>query len=95
MGDDIFVTNPEIIKRGIKEKAANSVLIKVNQIGTVSETVEAVKMAQSAGWGNGYFSIAAGKRKILLSPILPSGSAPVRLKPARFRARIGWRNTTS
>ena len=50
VGDDIFVTNPEIIKRGIKEKAANAVLIKVNQIGTVSETVEAVKMAQSAGW---------------------------------------------
>lgn len=51
VGDDIFVTNPEIIKRGIKEKAANAVLIKVNQIGTVSETVEAVKMAQRAGWG--------------------------------------------
>ena len=50
VGDDIFVTNPEIIKRGIKEKQANAVLIKVNQIGTVSETVEAVKMAQSAGW---------------------------------------------
>lgn len=51
VGDDIFVTNPEIIKKGIKEKAANAVLIKVNQIGTVSETVEAVKMAQRAGWG--------------------------------------------
>ena len=50
VGDDIFVTNPEIIKRGIKEKTANAVLIKVNQIGTVSETVEAVKIAQAAGW---------------------------------------------
>ena len=50
VGDDIFVTNPEIIKKGIKEKAANAVLIKVNQIGTVSETVEAVKMTQAAGW---------------------------------------------
>ena len=50
VGDDIFVTNPEIIKRGIKEKTANAVLIKVNQIGSVSETVEAVKMAQKAGW---------------------------------------------
>jgi len=50
VGDDIFVTNPEIIKKGIKEKAANAVLIKVNQIGTVSETVEAVKIAQYAGW---------------------------------------------
>jgi len=51
VGDDIFVTNPKIIKKGIKEKAANAVLIKLNQIGTVSETVEAVKMAQAAGWG--------------------------------------------
>ena len=51
VGDDIFVTNPEIIKRGIKEKTANAVLIKVNQIGTVSETVEAVKMAQKESWG--------------------------------------------
>jgi len=50
VGDDIFVTNPKIIKKGIAEKAANSVLIKVNQIGTVSETVEAVRMAQKAGW---------------------------------------------
>lgn len=50
VGDDIFVTNPEIIKKGIKEKAANAVLIKVNQIGTVSETVEALKIAQKAGW---------------------------------------------
>jgi len=50
VGDDIFVTNPEIIKKGIKEKAANAVLIKVNQIGTVSETVKAVKIAQYAGW---------------------------------------------
>ena len=51
VGDDIFVTNSEIIKKGIKEKAANAVLVKVNQIGTVTETVEAVKMAQKAGWG--------------------------------------------
>ena len=50
VGDDIFATNPKIIKRGIKEKAANAALIKVNQIGTVSETVEAVKVAQRAGW---------------------------------------------
>lgn len=50
VGDDVFVTNPEIIKKGIAEKAANSVLVKVNQIGTVSETVEAVKMAQKADW---------------------------------------------
>lgn len=50
VGDDLFVTNPQIIKKGIEDKAANAVLVKVNQIGTISETIEAVKMAQAAGW---------------------------------------------
>lgn len=51
VGDDFFVTNPERLSRGIKVKAANAILIKVNQIGTVSETLEAIKMAQNAGYG--------------------------------------------
>ncbi|MFH1287780.1 MAG: phosphopyruvate hydratase [bacterium] len=50
VGDDIFVTNTARISRGIKEKAANSVLIKLNQIGTLTETIEAVEMAKKAGW---------------------------------------------
>lgn len=50
MGDDIFVTNPQILQRGIEQQTANSVLIKLNQIGTLSETVAAVEMAKSAGW---------------------------------------------
>ena len=50
VGDDLFVTNPAIIKRGIAENAANSVLIKLNQIGTVSETIEAIQTAHKAGW---------------------------------------------
>lgn len=50
MGDDIFVTNPAIIKRGIKEGVANSVLIKLNQIGSVSETIDAINTAHKAGW---------------------------------------------
>ncbi|MCA9669156.1 MAG: phosphopyruvate hydratase [Myxococcales bacterium] len=50
VGDDLFVTNTERIKRGIEEKAANSVLVKVNQIGTLTETLEAVEMAHSIGW---------------------------------------------
>ena len=49
VGDDLFVTNPERLARGIKEKSANSVLIKLNQIGTVSETVKTIKMAYTAG----------------------------------------------
>ena len=50
VGDDIFVTNPERIRRGIAEKSANSLLVKVNQIGTVTETFEAVSLAQHAGF---------------------------------------------
>ncbi len=50
VGDDIFVTNPELIRQGIEKKAANAALIKLNQIGTVTETIEAVTVAQRAGW---------------------------------------------
>jgi enolase len=50
VGDDLFVTNVERLGRGIEERAANSILIKLNQIGTLSETIAAVDMAQRAGW---------------------------------------------
>ncbi|NBS11189.1 MAG: phosphopyruvate hydratase [Gammaproteobacteria bacterium] len=50
VGDDLFVTNTEILTRGIQEGIANSILIKFNQIGTLSETLSAVKMAQTAGY---------------------------------------------
>jgi enolase len=51
VGDDLFVTNPERIRRGITEKSANGLLVKVNQIGTVTETLEAVTLAHRAGFG--------------------------------------------
>ena len=51
VGDDLFVTNPNRLHRGIEEKSANAILIKVNQIGTLTETLEAVEMAQRAGFG--------------------------------------------
>ena len=50
VGDDIFVTNTHYIQRGIEEGTANSALIKLNQIGTVSETIEAVRLCRDAGW---------------------------------------------
>ena len=50
VGDDLFVTNTKIIKEGIEKDVANSVLIKLNQIGTLSETIAAIKMAKNAGW---------------------------------------------
>jgi len=51
VGDDLFVTNPERIERGIKEMSANAVLIKLNQIGTVTETIQAVELARNNHWG--------------------------------------------
>ena len=50
VGDDIFVTNTKILSRGIKEGIANSILIKLNQIGTLSETIDAINMAHTAGY---------------------------------------------
>ena len=50
VGDDLYTTNRERIIRGIQLKASNSVLVKVNQIGTLTETLEAVSMARNAGW---------------------------------------------
>jgi len=50
VGDDVFVTNPERLQRGIDEGVANSILVKVNQIGTLTETIDAVRLAQSNGY---------------------------------------------
>jgi len=50
VGDDLFVTNPERLARGIQERSANSLLVKLNQIGTLSETLDAVQLAQRAGF---------------------------------------------
>ncbi|OFZ80594.1 MAG: phosphopyruvate hydratase [Bdellovibrionales bacterium RIFOXYD1_FULL_53_11] len=51
VGDDLFVTNTKFVARGIEEGSANSVLIKLNQIGTISETVDTIAMCRKAGWG--------------------------------------------
>ena len=50
IGDDIFVTNPDRIRRGIREGVANSILVKVNQIGTLTETLDAIRIARRAGY---------------------------------------------
>jgi enolase len=50
VGDDLLVTNPERVRRGIKEKACNALLVKLNQIGTLTETIEAVETCHRAGW---------------------------------------------
>jgi enolase len=52
VGDDIFVTNPKFLQRGIKEHTANAILIKLNQIGTLSETIATIGLARKAGWNS-------------------------------------------
>jgi len=52
VGDDLFVTNTKLLERGIREGVANSILIKINQIGTLTETFAAIEMAKRAGWTN-------------------------------------------
>ena len=50
MGDDLFVTNPKRLQQGISQQAGNAILIKVNQIGTLSETLDAIRLAQENGY---------------------------------------------
>merc|ERR1712196_624686 len=50
-GDDLLVTNPTRVQKAIDEKACNALLLKVNQIGSITESIEAVNMAKQAGWG--------------------------------------------
>jgi enolase len=50
VGDDVFVTNPKIVAQGIKDNMANALLVKINQIGSLTETIEAVELAKCAGW---------------------------------------------
>ena len=51
VGDDLTVTNPIRVKKAIDDKACNALLLKVNQIGTISESIDAVKMCKQSGWG--------------------------------------------
>src|SRR5271165_1181527 len=68
VGDDVFVTNPRRLRDGINRSIANALLVKVNQIGTLSETLDAVEIAQRAGWGR-CFRTARGKPRTRQSPI--------------------------
>jgi enolase len=61
VGDDLFVTNTKILREGIEKKIANSILIKVNQIGTLSETLAAIKLADDAGYSSSIVSHRSGE----------------------------------
>ena len=95
VGDDLFVTNPERLRRGIEAEVGNSILIKVNQIGTLTETLEAIAIAREAGY-SAVISHRSGRDRGH-DDRRPRGRhrRRARSRPARPRARTGSRSTTS
>ena len=94
VGDDLFVTNTERLARGIEETAGNAILVKLNQIGTLTETLEPIELAHRAGFTPSS-PIAAAKPTTRSSPIWPSRRTPARSRPARRPASIASPSTTS
>lgn len=79
VGDDLLVTNVEFLRRGIEQKAANAILIKLNQIGTLTETIKAVQMAQQANW-NAVISHRSGETEDTTIADLVVGMATGQIK---------------
>ena len=92
--DDLFVTNVDRLRQGIDQGAANAILLKVNQIGTLTETLEAIDLARSAGYGT-VISHRSGETED--TTIADLAVAPGRGRPrsALLPGRTGWRSTTS
>ena len=85
VGDDLYTTNPALIRRGIETNASNSVLIKLNQIGTVTETLEAIRISRQTGWGT-IISHRSGETEDTTVADLAVGTAAGQIKagaPAR------------
>jgi enolase len=85
VGDDLYTTNPALIRRGIETEASNSVLIKLNQIGTVTETLEAIRISRQNGWGT-IISHRSGETEDTTVADLAVGTAAGQIKagaPAR------------
>ena len=93
-GDDLFVTNTERLSRGVKENIANSILVKVNQIGTLTETIEAVNMATR----NQYTSVMSHRsgetEDTTIADLAVALSTGQIKKLVRLHALIGLRNIT-
>jgi cell division protein FtsB len=94
VGDDLFVTNTKILKEGIEKRVANSILIKINQIGTLTETFAAIEMAKRAGW-TAVISHRSGETEDSTIADIAVGSNAGQSRPARCRARTGSPSTTS
>ena len=91
VGDDLFVTNPSILSVGIERAVANSILIKVNQIGTLSETLDAIQMAMEADY-TCVISHRSGETEDTTSPIWPLAPTLVRSRPVRCPAPTASRS---
>jgi len=94
VGDDLFVTNTQRLSRGINEGIANAILIKLNQIGSVTETIDAIELARKAGY-NSIISHRSGERKTPSSPILPLPPPLAKSKPAPPAAPTASPSTTN
>ena len=94
VGDDLFVTNTERLQRGIDQGIANSILVKVNQIGTLTETLEAMRLAASAGYTS-IVSHRSGETEDAFIADLAVATNAGRSRPGRPAAPIASQNTTN
>ncbi|VAI12271.1 unnamed protein product [Triticum turgidum subsp. durum] len=94
VGDDLLVTNPTRVAKAIKEKSCNALLLKVNQIGSVTESIEAVKMSKHAGWGV-MTSHRSGETEDTFIADLAVGLSTVRSRLGLPAAQSGLPSTTS
>ena len=94
VGDDVFVTNPEILKKGIAEGVGNALLVKLNQIGTVTETLDAMAIASQAGY-RCVSSHRSGETEDSTIADLAVGTGAGQIKTGSASAAIAWRSTTS
>ncbi len=93
VGDDLFVTNTERLKRGIEAAAGNAILIKPNQIGTLSQTAAAIRMAGQAGW-KAILSHRSGETEDPVIADLAVAYNVGQIKAGAPAAAIGWPNIT-
>ena len=94
MGDDLFVTNTKILKEGIDKKIANSILIKFNQIGTLTETLEAIQMAKAAGY-TAVISHRSGETEDSTIADLAVGTSAGQIKTGSCAVPIACPSTTN
>ena len=94
VGDDLFVTNTQRLKTGIEKGVANAILIKVNQIGTLTETLDAIQMANRAGY-TAVVSHRSGETEDTTIADLAVALNAGQIKTGAPAAPTGWPNTTS